>query len=384
MILIVTAGCSISAPPFAAQIPQKSPDISTEARALVRAAIASIGLVLVRSADDPPAQGPRPRGSGIVVKSSGIIATNHHVITNPKSGRLYEQISFSLTQSGDALASMARYRLKPLLISKEYDLALLAVDANADGSPLTTSLVFPTLEIADSRKIKLLEDLFIIGFPEKGGTSVTVNRGVVEGQDLLGKWIKTDARVIHGNSGGAAVNNDGKLIGIPTKVVADEQPVDKDGDGFPDDYKRYGAVGFLRPSYLLTEMLAKLDQSKFDQRTPEKKKDEGIASTSVPEMELSQSALRITGLVKSHVDGKPIAGALVGLLAPGESAVTEATLLSWGSTNARGEFTLNKPVPPGRYLVRAKAIGHQPYSEEVEITSAPTGLTIEMSSTKVQ
>src|SRR5207244_9550044 len=138
-----------------------------------------------------------------------------------------------------------------IIVSNECDLALLRVESDATGKPLPRSFTFPSIEIGDSRKIKLLEDLFIIGFPEKGGSTVTVNRGVVEGRDLLGNWIKTDARVIHGNSGGAAVTSDGKLVGIPTKVVADEQPIDKDGDGFPDDYRRYGAVGFLRPAYLI-------------------------------------------------------------------------------------------------------------------------------------
>ena len=89
--------------------------------------------------------------------------------------------------------------------------------------------------------------------------TVTISPGVVEGKDILGNWIKTDARVIHGNSGGAAVNSEGKLVGIPTKVVADEQPIDTDGDGFPDDYRRYGAVGFLRPSYLVVDMLTRVD-----------------------------------------------------------------------------------------------------------------------------
>ena len=82
----------------------------------------------------------------------------------------------------------------------------------------------PAIEIADSRSVRELDDLAIIGYPEKGGSTVTVNLGTVEGKDILENWIKTDARLIHGNSGGAAVNSRGKLIGIPTKVVVDRQP----------------------------------------------------------------------------------------------------------------------------------------------------------------
>ena len=73
--------------------------------------------------------------------------------------------------------------------------------------------------MGDSRKIKVLEDLFIIGFPEKGGSTITVNSGVVvEGKDILANWIKTDARVIHGNSGGAAVDVRAGSSAFPQKL----------------------------------------------------------------------------------------------------------------------------------------------------------------------
>jgi len=255
-----------------------------------------------------------------------------------------------------------------LMMNKDYDLALLRVDSDAAGKPVSKSFTIPSIELGDSTKIKLLEDLFIIGFPEKGGTSVTVNRGVVEGKDILGNWIKTDARVIHGNSGGAAVNGEGRLIGIPTKVEADEQPVDTDGDGFPDDTRRYGAVGFLRPSQLVAEMLAKLDSG-----------GETTLVTSSPKLIDTVTSLTVRGMVKSVANGKPIAGALVGLLPLGETEVTEQTLLTWGSTNSEGAFKLNRPVPPGKYTLKAKALGKQVYAQDVEIKAGASLLIIEMS-----
>jgi len=256
------------------------------------------------------------------------------------------------------------------MMNKDYDLALLRIDSDAAGKPVSKSLTFPSVELGDSTKIKLLEDLFIIGFPEKGGASVTVNRGVVEGRDILGNWIKTDARVIHGNSGGAAVNGEGRLIGIPTKVVADEQPIDTNGDGFPDDYRRYGAVGFLRPSKLVAEMLAKLGDTG----------GENTAVPSSPRLIDTAAAITVRGMVKSvGANGKPIAGALVGLLALGETEITEQTLLTWGSTNSEGAFKLNRPVPPGKYTLKAKALGKQVFAQDVEIKAGASLLIIEMS-----
>jgi len=350
---------------FGSQSASKENGIPAEARALVRQAISSTGLISVRYVNDSAGQPPRPRGSAVVVRSDGIVVTNNHVITNTRTSRPYDEIYLSLSSDGETVSQTSRYRVKTVLINKEYDLVLLRVEADVNGKPVAPSFTFPSIELGDSRKIKLLEDLFIIGFPEKGGATITVNRGVVEGKDILANWIKTDARVIHGNSGGAAVNSEGRLIGIPTKVVADEQPIDRDGDGFPDDSKRYGAVGFLRPAHLVAEMIAQLDD---DKRPP-------TGMRSMPE---PSAAVTVRGVVKSASSGKPIAGALVGLVALGETSVTESNLLTWGSTNGDGAFKLNKQVPPGKYTIKVKAIGNDPFSGDVEISASTPTLLIEM------
>ena len=362
------AVCALLVSAHILQSANREASVSAESRALVRQAIASTGLISVRASSDSSSQGPRPRGSAVVVRSDGVLVTNYHVITNPRTSRAYDEIFLSLSSDGDTASSLARYRLRPLLINTEYDLALLGVASDAAGNPIPKSFTFPSIEMGDSRKIRLLEDLFIIGFPEKGGSTITVNRGVVEGKDILANWIKTDARVIHGNSGGAAVNSEGRLIGIPTKVVADEQPIDRDGDGFPDDTKRYGAVGFLRPSHLVAEMIAQLKDSN----------SENQPAPSAARMAASSTLITVRGIVKSAASGKPITGALVGLLPLGESKITESTLLTWGTTNAEGAFKLNKPVPPGRYTLKAKALANQAYSSDVEIGPGAALLIIEM------
>ena len=163
------------------------------------------------------------------------------------------------------------------------------------------------------------------------------------------------------------MSSEGLLIGIPTKVVADEQPVDRDGDGFPDDSRRYGAVGFLRPAHLVAEMIAQLNDD-----VPA-----NIMSPPVPKVAESSALVTVRGVVRS-AGGRPVAGALVGLLPLGESNITEGTLLTWGSTNAEGAFKLNKPVPPGRYTLKAKALSNLPYSSEVEIGPSASALIIEM------
>jgi len=358
------------------QLAKKGLSISPEARALVRQAIASTGLILVRNSNDAPTQAPRARGSAVIVRSDGIVVTNYHVITNDRTGRLYDEMFFGLARDGDQSSASTRYRLKPLIINTENDLALLRIVADYSGNPVPKSFTFPSIEIGDSRKVKTLDDLFIVGFPEKGGLTVTISPGVVEGKDILGNWIKTDARVIHGNSGGAAVNSEGKLVGIPTKVVADEQPIDTDGDGFPDDYRRYGAVGFLRPSYLIVDMLVQVDSKDAPETSS--------AAPSTPKIVESSTLVAVQGVVKSSTTGRPIAGALVGLLPFGETTVSESTLLTWGSTNAEGEFKLNRPVPPAKYTIKAKAFAHEFFTADVELRPSSPPLVIEMRAASVR
>jgi hypothetical protein len=101
------------------------------------------------------------------------------------------------------------------------------------------------------------------------------------------------------------------------------------------------------------------------------------AAPAAPKVAQISTFITVRGVVRS-AGGKPVAGALVGLLPLGEKNVTETTLLTWGSTNSEGAFKLNKPVPPGRYTLKAKALANQPYSSEVEIGPNTSALIVEM------
>ena len=350
---------------------------SPETREHVKKVIPAIGLVLVRNANEAD-QKPRPRGSAVIVRKDGLVITNFHVVARDKSTKLYDEIFLSLPPEPgvDATAATRQVRLTPVLTNQERDLALLRVTPEKDAKPDAPAPIFPWVEIGESSKMELLDDLFIIGFPEKGGTTVTVNFGVVEGKDALDEWIKTDARIIHGNSGGAAVNGVGKLIGIPTRVVSDS-----------DSGKTYGSVGYLRPAYLVAAMISKYQEAEMKaaaDKAAGKLTPTIVATNPTPVANNAANSkapalLTVRGLVKS-VEGKPLGGVRVGLLLVGEE-VAAASIITWGGTNAEGQFELEKPVPPGRYNLRAKVVGYDLYSIDLDLSSASQPIAIELKPT---
>jgi hypothetical protein len=91
-----------------------------------------------------------------------------------------------------------------------------------------------------------------------------------------------------------------------------------------------------------------------------------------------QPQLTVSGVVKSAQDGKPIAGAAVGLTALGTHEVSAKTILTWAYTNATGRFQLNRPVPPGRYTVQAKTFGYEIFRRDVEVGRDTAQLMIEL------
>jgi S1-C subfamily serine protease len=376
---------------------QRNAPMSPETRNLARQAALSVGQVFVRNSGDSAP--PRARASAVVISSNGLVVTNYHVITQDNSARIFDEILISLPNSDLANTASQRYRLRSLMVNPAQDLALLKIVADNAGKPLSQNTSFQALALGDSNKVKLLDDIIIIGYPEKGGLTVTINTGNVEGRDNLENWIKTDARLIHGNSGGAAINTEGKLIGIPTKVLADTRKIDKDGDGFPDEETPLGSVGFLRPASLIARMI---EQASYSDRVIAKNIPPGSATNpqvdprpqtqnppklnNVPrppvQMQLpTGGAMVIRGVMRS-TGGNPIAGARVGIVPLGTRDVTTDNLLAWCSTKADGGFAMNRAVPSGRYTLKARAIGYEPFSQDIEITSNAKPLIIDLQKTR--
>jgi S1-C subfamily serine protease len=317
----------------------------------IRNAVPAVGLLLAKIGDSKELF---PRGSAVVVRSDGIVVTSHHVVYDNTTQRIYEKLYLRLYDRSDKAVSPVEHPLEIILLDGPHDLALLRVMDASSGRSSETKLDLPVIELGDEKKLDFLDDLVIIGFPEKGGTSPTLSRGVVQGMDLKDGWIKTDANLLHGNSGGATVNRHGKLVGISTKVESD----------VTENNVVLGKIGYSRSVNLVRRLLEKL------QETESRNKEKGSSSKLV----------LVRGVVKDARAGNPIAGARVGLLVFG-GQLDVGNIITWGGTNADGQFQFEKSVPPGKYTLRAKVIGdfsYAPYSSEVEIKPDSLPLVIEL------
>ncbi len=143
-------------------------------------------------------------GSGVILDAQGNIITNWHV-------------------AGDASA------ISVTIEGKSYDATLVGGDASSDIAVIKADLNGATItpmEIGDSSKLVVGDWVMTLGSPL--GLDQSASSGIVSalyrntlmtgtsGNTLYTNLIQVDAAINGGNSGGALVNDEGKLVGINT------------------------------------------------------------------------------------------------------------------------------------------------------------------------
>ena len=217
---------------------------------------------------------PAWTGSGTIVDPSGLILTNCHV-ANPRAMGMpapaADVLGVAITQRSDEPPALT-YIAQVAAQAPNIDLAVLRILATTDGKPVK-NLNLPYVPLGDSDELELGDVLSIFGYPGIGGETVTFTSGSVSGftsepgvKDRRA-WIKTDATIAGGNSGGTAVDDEGRLVGVPTQAAAgagitpvDARPVvDTNRDGRIDQRDTPMAIGGfingLRPVNLAKPLL---------------------------------------------------------------------------------------------------------------------------------
>jgi serine protease Do len=157
-------------------------------------------------------------GSGSIIDSRGLVLTNAHVVDDRFDE--YTDIGIAMIERTDQAPDLS-YLASIVTVDYDLDLAVIQIRSDLDGDPV--SLDLPTVALGNSDQVELGGTLRILGYPGIGGQTITFTEGAISGftteRGIDGRaWIKTDATIAGGNSGGMAVDSQGRLIGIPTRV----------------------------------------------------------------------------------------------------------------------------------------------------------------------
>jgi len=142
--------------------------------------------------------GRRGHGSGVIVRTEGLIVTNAHVAT-------FSPIQVGLWDGTRAPAN---------LIARDVgrDIAILRLPRSG----------LPSATLADSDQVRVGELVIAVGNPlgflGALTTGIVYSIGRVPGLGPM-KWIQSDVRLAPGNSGGPLANAQGHVLGVNTMVA---------------------------------------------------------------------------------------------------------------------------------------------------------------------
>jgi S1-C subfamily serine protease len=172
-------------------------------------------------------------GSGVIIDQRGYIVTNNHVVSGAQS------IEVVLSDGTHLPAQLVG-------TDPADDLAVLKI---------TTSKQLTVATLGDSSKLQVGQDVLAIGNPlgvtqsASHGIISALGRTVSEGQGgaTITNAIQTDAALNPGDSGGALIDLQGNLIGIPTLGLID-----------PEFNTPATGVGFAIPSNTVASVVSHL------------------------------------------------------------------------------------------------------------------------------
>jgi S1-C subfamily serine protease len=310
---------------------------------------------------------PRGGGSGVIVGSDGSILTNYHII-HDRDGRLHDVFVIGrFSQPDEAPQLWCAGKPSRGKLQRDLDLALIKCDLDLDGRTWlpTQGTVWPTLPEGRTADVEIGQRLWVLGFPDVGGGGLDLNQGTVEGwtgpDGTAGRdFIRTDAAISHGNSGGPVVDDKGRLVGIASRFRLTTSPSGAIGEATQ--------TGLVRPLSAASCLLAIATVG----WTPREGHNDCDLTPSA--VEAPAEGVRISSKVVDAANEAPVADALVMILRPDVDASQvdvnrlDDQVLAWGRSNTQGEVQLKQPVPvPGTYTVMVVARGYEPLVGQGEL-----------------
>lgn len=229
-------------------------------------------------------------GSGVIISDDGYIVTNNHVVEKA------DVITITLNNNKN-------YTAEVIGLDPTTDLALLKIDED--------DLPFATFENSDN--IRIGQWVLAVGNPFNLNSTVTAGIISAKGRDInvidnlsaIENFIQTDAAVNPGNSGGALVTTEGKLVGINTAISTHTGSFEGYSFAIPsnmvkkvvDDLVEFGVVQRAYIGVSIQDINAKLAEDK------DLKVTEGVYVAGLTEGGAAADAGIETGDVILSIDG---------------------------------------------------------------------------------
>ena len=160
-------------------------------------------------------------GSGTIMNTSGLILTNYHVVEGERPNGLMNDdgiVGVAITPPDLRGESILKFVGLVVRTDPELDLALVQIVGLFDepDAPLPDNLGLSPIQVGDSNDLMISDEVNMFGYPGIGSNTPTYTKGIVSGfldddRDGLYEWIKTDAGLAHGNSGGLATDGNGTV-----------------------------------------------------------------------------------------------------------------------------------------------------------------------------
>ncbi len=161
-------------------------------------------------------------GSGALISGDGKILTNQHVAQlssglSPDYCLALFSKDYDIVSQGfkrEYRATVAGYFSgRDAALLKVQDVIYKDVDGQIQTAPILNSFQF--FRPADG-PAQVGDTIYVFGFPESAKFNFSATKGIISNLIPNDVYFGTDAQIDRGNSGGAAVNSAGQLIGLPT------------------------------------------------------------------------------------------------------------------------------------------------------------------------
>ena len=232
---------------------------------------------------------PVASGSGVVLDRDGHIVTNRHVV---EAGTAYRVV----------LSDGRTYEARLLGEDAATDLAVLDIDA--DG--------LTPIALGSTDTLRIGGTTIAVGSPLglKGGPSLTVGVLSATGREVqtdqqttLYGMLQTDAAITEGSSGGALVDESGRLVGITTAVGVSSVGVEGIGFATPVEIVSRVAQELIADGSASTAGLGIRGQTSYADLPDGGQQPEGVEVGEVQSGSAAATAGIKQGDVITHVDG---------------------------------------------------------------------------------